>query len=69
MSRSRKGSPRCPSFKCSWCGGKAAADHRDAMHMQTSDEIDEALLDSPDFKPDALAAFEARGFVRVNRRG
>jgi hypothetical protein len=33
VSRSRKGSPRCPERKCSWCGGLASAKHRDARRM------------------------------------
>lgn len=52
MSRSIKGRPRCPSFKCPWCGGKAAADHRDAMHAPVTSETAAEVADYLDYDPE-----------------
>lgn len=42
MSRSRKGSPRCPEgHGCDWCGGKVSAERRDVRQAHDPSDGEE----------------------------
>jgi hypothetical protein len=68
--RCRMPSNRCPCRECGACSTDAGAPGADCACGRVDSTIDQhSELESPLFRPDALDAFEARGFERRNRHG